>query len=85
MSFATTPMSLFLLGTQGCHLCEQAQTHLTQLAIAVDYIDIADDVQWQTEFAVLIPVLYHSTSKRYIHWPFDSNTILSFIHSLSET
>ena len=56
MSFATTPMSLFLLGTQGCHLCEQAQTLLTPLAIAVDYIDIADDVQWQTEYAVLIPV-----------------------------
>jgi hypothetical protein len=78
-------MSFLLLGTQGCHLCEEAQALLTQLAIPVDNIDIANDTQWQTEFAVLIPVLYHSTSQQYIHWPFDSNTILSFIHSLSET
>jgi hypothetical protein len=78
-------MSLLLLGTQGCHLCEEAQALLTHLAIPVDNIDIANDTQWQTEFAVFIPVLYHSTSQRYIHWPFDSNTILSFIHSLSET
>ena len=78
-------MSLLLLGTQGCHLCEQAQVLLSQLAIPVENIDIAHETQWQTEFAVLIPVLYHSISKRYIHWPFDSNTILSFIHSLSET
>ncbi|MCX7077189.1 MAG: glutaredoxin family protein [Methylococcales bacterium] len=78
-------MSLLLLGTQGCHLCEQAQMLLSQLAIPVENIDIANEIQWQTEFAVLIPVLYHSTSQRYIHWPFDSKAILSFIQSLSET
>ncbi|MEN9897516.1 MAG: hypothetical protein RLZZ66_1165 [Pseudomonadota bacterium] len=78
-------MSLLLLGTQGCHLCEQAQVLLSQLAIPVENIDIAHETQWQTEFAVLIPVLYHSISQQYIHWPFDSKSILSFIHSLSET
>jgi hypothetical protein len=78
-------MSLLLFGTQGCHLCEQAQTLLSQLAIPVENIDIANEIQWQTEFAVLIPVLYHSPSQRYINWPFDSKVILSFIQSLSET
>ncbi|MEI8235647.1 MAG: glutaredoxin family protein [Methylococcaceae bacterium] len=78
-------MSLLLFGTQGCHLCEQAQTLLSQLAIPVEKIDIANEIQWQTEFAVLIPVLYHSPSQRYINWPFDSKVILSFIQSLSET
>lgn len=43
-------MSFLLLGTQGCHLCEEAQALLTQLAIPVDNIDIANDTQWQTEF-----------------------------------
>ena len=78
-------MSLLLFGTQGCHLCEQAQALLSQLAIPVEIIDIANETQWQTEFAVLIPVLFHSTSKRYINWPFDSKAIFSFIQSLSET
>jgi len=78
-------MSLLLFGTQGCHLCEQAQMLLSQLAIPVENIDIANEIQWQTEFAVLIPVLYHSPSQRYINWPFDSKVILSFIQSLSET
>ncbi|MFI3216294.1 MAG: glutaredoxin family protein [Methylococcales bacterium] len=78
-------MSLLLFGTQGCHLCEQAQTLLSHLAIPVEKIDIANEIQWQTEFAVLIPVLYHSPSQRYINWPFDSKVILSFIQSLSET
>ncbi len=77
-------MPLLLLGTQGCHLCEQAQTLLTQLTIPVQHIDIANQTQWQTEFAVLIPVLYHSSTQRYLNWPFDSDTVLSFIHSLSE-
>ena len=78
-------MSFLLFGTQGCHLCEQAQTLLSHLAIPVEKIDIANEIQWQTEFAVLIPVLYHSPSQRYINWPFDSKVILSFIQSLSET
>ncbi len=77
-------MSFILLGTQGCHLCEQAQTLLASLAIPVEDIDIADETPWQAQFAVSIPVLYHRATQRYITWPFDANAIHSFLHSLSE-
>ena len=75
-------MRLLLLGTSGCHLCEEAQTLLNNINIVAEYVDIAENEEWQTQFATLIPVLYHVESKRYLNWRFDSPTLLSFIASL---
>ena len=76
-------MHLLLLGTDGCHLCDEAKEILKSNAIFAQYIDIAIHEQWQSQFAILIPVLYHVESKRYLTWCFDSPALLSFIESLN--
>ena len=78
-------MRLLLLGTSGCHLCEDAQRLLDNLNIAVETVDIAEHDEWQTQFSVLIPVLYHVETRRYLNWRFDAPTLLSFIESLTMT
>ncbi len=75
-------MRLLLLGTTGCHLCEDAQTLLNDLNIVAELIDIAEHDEWQTQFALLIPVLYDTETQRYLNWRFDSPALLSFIDSL---
>jgi hypothetical protein len=75
-------MRLLLLGTDGCHLCEDAQAILNENNIIFDYVDIALIEEWQPQFAMLIPVLYHVESKRYLTWYFDSPALFSFIASL---
>jgi hypothetical protein len=75
-------MRLLLLGTAGCHLCDDAQTLLNENNIVVETVDIAENEEWQQQFALLIPVLYHVKSKRYLNWRFDSPALLLFIASL---
>ena len=76
-------MRLLLLGTDGCHLCEEAQMLLNECKIAAEYLDIAIHEEWQAQFAILIPVLYHVESNLYLNWRFDSPALLSFIESLN--
>ena len=57
-----------LLGTSGCHLCELAEQIITDCLSSnqnwlIEAIDIAEQEQWQTQFALLIPVLYHPESQ----------------------
>lgn len=73
---------LLLLGTDGCHLCEEAQTLLDGNKIIAQYVDITEHEEWQPQFAMLIPVLYHVESQRFLNWRFDSPALLSFIESL---
>lgn len=69
-------IKLYLLGTQGCHLCEQAEEMLdSYLAdnnnIEIEPIDIAEHAQWQERYAIRIPVLLHEASGSELGWPFD--------------
>lgn len=75
-------MRLLLLGTDGCHLCEDAQTILSENEIIAEYVDIVFHEEWQSQFALLIPVLFHVESRRFLNWRFDSPALLSFIESL---
>ena len=78
-------MRLLLLGTDGCHLCDDAQTLLNENNIVAETVDIAEHEEWQRQFALLIPVLYHVKSKRYLNWRFDSPALHSIIASLKTT
>jgi glutaredoxin len=75
-------MTFLLLGTDGCHLCEDAQTLLDENQIVVEYVDIALHEEWQSQFASLIPILFHVESQRFLNWRFDSPALFSFIESL---
>lgn len=78
-------MRFLLLITEGCHLCDDAQTLLNENQIVARTIDICEHEVWQAKFATLIPVLYHVATQRYLNWRFDSPALLSFIESLNMT
>ncbi len=69
-------IKLKLFGTQGCHLCEQAEEMLDSYPadnndIEIESIDIAEQAQWQERYAIRIPVLLHEASGSELCWPFD--------------
>lgn len=69
-----------LFGTLGCHLCEQAEAIVNAcIPGGVDYVDIAEQEQWQELYALRIPVLYHSETKQELGWPFDQADVEEFI------
>lgn len=77
-------IKLFLLGTQGCHLCELADELVESNLIgacdvAVERIDIAEQGEWQERYAVRIPVLLHPASGIELGWPFDNSDVAKFI------
>ena len=78
---------LLLLGTSGCHLCEQAEEIILQSRIihphwVVELIDIAEQSEWQEKYAIRIPVLYHPDSQSDIGWPFDIVQLQAFIEKI---
>ena len=79
---------LLLFGTAGCHLCEQAEQILNDclpnyLELTIETIDIAEQEQWQEQYAIRIPVLYHQETKKDLGWPFDPTHVEEFIKELS--
>jgi glutaredoxin len=81
-------MTLILLGTSACHLCEQAEKILTTLFIQfptlqLELVDIATATQWQSRYAIKIPVIYHPDSDSELDWPFNEHDIITFIKYLN--
>jgi len=81
-------IQLLLLGTSGCHLCEQAQQIikdclLNSLELNITTIDIAEQEQWQAQYAIRIPVLYHPETKKDLGWPFNRAHVEEFINGLT--
>jgi hypothetical protein len=79
---------LLLLGTSGCHLCEQAQQIINDyfpnnVELTIETVDIAEQEQWQEQYAIRIPVLYHPETKIDLGWPFDSWQVKEFINGLT--
>jgi len=76
---------LVLLGTEGCHLCEQAE-ELVLLVIAkcstelaLNKIDIVDEAQYLAAYELIIPVLCHVESGQELHWPFTEKQVQLFV------
>jgi Glutaredoxin-like domain (DUF836) len=75
-------VTYLLLGTAGCHLCEQAETLVDACISAdvrVELVDIAEQTHWQADFATLIPVFLHMPSRHYLNWPFSQDDITTFV------
>jgi len=73
-------MRLMLFGTSGCHLCEQAEVIINACVLdGVEYVDIAEQEQWQEQYAIRIPVLYDPVTKQELGWPFDQAEVEAFI------
>jgi hypothetical protein len=79
---------LLLLGTSGCHLCEQAEQIINDclpnsFELTIETIDIAEQGQWQEQYAIRIPVLYHPQTKKDLGWPFEQTHVKEFISELT--
>jgi len=82
-------MELQLFGTSGCHLCEQAEEIVNACVasmpeLLINLIDIAEQVQWQPQYAVRIPVLRHPASGKELGWPFDDASVMAFMTGLEQ-
>ncbi len=80
-------LQCLLLGTSGCHLCEQAEQIINAClldnpGVTIEMIDIAEQEQWQENYAIRIPVLYHPETKKELGWPFDKDNVIQFINAL---
>ncbi|MCK5829459.1 MAG: glutaredoxin family protein [Methylococcales bacterium] len=77
-------MKLILLGTLGCHLCEEAELILLHCKeVEIELIDIAEQEHWQEKYAIKIPVLYHSETKNELCWPFSLSDAQAFIKRIN--
>lgn len=76
-------LSLELLGTQGCHLCDDAEQVLISALdlqrVAVELVDIAESDELMDAYAVRIPVLRHVASGHDLGWPFDGEQVQAFV------
>lgn len=71
-----------LLGTLGCHLCEQAEAVLmpfVEHGLLVELIDIAEREEWVDDYALRIPVLRRVDNGDELDWPFEAEQIASFL------
>ena len=77
---------IILLGTLGCHLCEEAELILAACDLGqfeLELIDIAEHEQWQEQYAIRIPVIYHPETKKELGWPFTQPVVQALINELS--
>jgi len=81
-------MKLLLFGTLGCHLCEEAEEIISLVSdgnlINIENIDIAEQMQWQEQYAIRIPVLYHPETKKELGWPFSRAQVQTFLNELRD-
>jgi hypothetical protein len=80
-------MSLILFGTEGCHLCEDAEALLHRVLpadLTFSKQDIIGHAEWEDRYAILIPVLLDTESGQELRWPFDAEKIQHFINGLNQ-
>lgn len=71
--------ALILYGTEGCHLCDEAQSLLSQIGLAWHDVDIADNDALLERYGTSIPVLASSASSAELNWPFQREEVLNFL------
>lgn len=68
-----------LFGTEGCHLCEEAEDLVVGAGLAVEKRDIMNDEDWQRRYGIRIPVLLNPASGRELGWPFSLAQLQQFV------
>jgi Glutaredoxin-like domain (DUF836) len=71
--------ALILYGTEGCHLCDEASTLLSQLGLIWQTVDIAEDDVLLERYGTRIPVLSRLDNDDELDWPFSREKILQLI------
>jgi hypothetical protein len=72
-----------LMGTSGCHLCDDAEALLVQCVnfdtSDIVVVDIAESDVLLARYATRIPVLYCIDSRQELNWPFDRKALTQFL------
>ncbi len=78
--------SLYLYGTAGCHLCEQAEALLVPLLraglVRMQVVEISHDADLTRRYGIRIPVLggYDGQGRwTELGWPFDQAQVWSWL------
>lgn len=79
-------MELQLLGTEGCHLCDEAERMVRRIApnfgYTVTYLDIASDDGLVERFGMEIPVLRLAIETQHqLNWPFDDVSLINWLQN----
>ena len=71
----------YLYGTEGCHLCEDAEQLVLQVMSNNEFkhVDIIDDPHLVELYSTSIPVLAHVAANIALYWPFDLQQLQEFI------
>lgn len=78
-------LDLTLYGTEGCHLCNDAQALLKQAGLQWCDVDIAEDDALLECYGIRIPVLLRNDNGNELSWPFKYEDVLRFISSEATT
>ena len=72
---------LILYTRPDCHLCEQAEDLVAQVApaVALQAIDIEDDLELVMRYGLSIPVLRQEPGGQELGWPFDADELAVFL------
>jgi hypothetical protein len=68
-----------LLGTEHCHLCEEAESILHSAGLVFKTIDIVDDEALMAAYGLRIPVLREMDTGNELNWPFNLPELLAFV------
>lgn len=75
--------TLRLIGTSGCHLCDEAEQLLQELQLPYETIEIMDHADYLTDYELKIPVLLNArsvTQKEALCWPFDKSAVIAWLN-----
>lgn len=72
-------MALFLLSTDGCHLCEAAAKMLKVLELPFEIVDIVEDDQLIQVYGDKIPVLIADGAEQALFWPFEEEQLKQYV------
>lgn len=79
-----------ILGTVGCHLCDEALAVIEafnalmaehDFSLQVSYLDIASDARLVEDYGRSIPVLIDELSGAELFWPFDPESLYVFLRA----
>ena len=71
--------NLYLLTTDGCHLCDIAKAMCLKLGIDVELVDIIEDDSLVDLYGDKIPVLIADKAQQALFWPFEQEQIEQYI------
>ncbi len=75
---------LTLYSTDGCHLCERAETVLNEVAqhnpeLSWQVVDIAPDEQLSERYGIRIPVILLEGAEYDLGWPFTADDVRRYL------